>query len=165
MLAPDTDGVGATETAMRIQDEIWSLALPHEGTLPGIVTVSLGTAGMVPSAEHTPNDLLRQADSALYLDKQVGTSPRAVRVDSPDLGGMRGTHSLFEVVSTAHWVTSARSSSPRSAPSGARRTTTDEIPKRLMAGRMVLVTGGTGGIGRVTGRQASVPWRVRIMFV
>jgi diguanylate cyclase (GGDEF)-like protein len=72
VLLPGTSGVDALATARHIQNEVWSLALPHAQTAPGIVTVSLGVASVVPSTQHTPKHLLREADSALYRAKQSG---------------------------------------------------------------------------------------------
>jgi len=72
LLLPDTEQQGALEAARRIQQEVWSQALPHEGTDLGIVTVSLGLACMVPERSSVQEDLLRQADSALYLAKSLG---------------------------------------------------------------------------------------------
>ncbi len=72
MLLPNADGHDALETARHIQQEVWSLALPHAETPAGIVTVSLGVAGLVPSAQRTPEDLVQQADSALYDAKLSG---------------------------------------------------------------------------------------------
>ena len=71
-LLPDTSLADALETARHIQKEIWSLALPHADTPPGIVTVSLGVSNLVPSRQNTPEDLIRGADSALYRAKQSG---------------------------------------------------------------------------------------------
>ena len=72
VLLPNTGGPDASETARRLQQEIWSLALPHAETPAGIVTVSLGVASLVPSTRHSPDDLLQQADMALYGAKQAG---------------------------------------------------------------------------------------------
>ncbi len=72
VLAPATDAQEALAIARRIQNEVWSLALPHADTVPGIVTVSLGVASAVPSREHTAEDLVREADLALYRAKQLG---------------------------------------------------------------------------------------------
>lgn len=72
MLLPNTGGHDALETARHIQQEVWSLALPHAETPTGIVTVSLGVASLVPSAQLNPEDLVQQADSALYSAKLSG---------------------------------------------------------------------------------------------
>jgi len=48
------------------------LALPRAQTAPGIIAVSLGVARLVPSRQHLPEELVRQADSALYRAKQAG---------------------------------------------------------------------------------------------
>ena len=72
VLLPDTGLDDALETARYIQNAIRSLALPHAETFPGIVTASLGVASLVPSKQHIPEDLVRQADSALYCAKQSG---------------------------------------------------------------------------------------------
>ncbi len=72
VLVPGTSRLDALATARHIQNEIWALALPHADTAPGIVTVSLGVASVVPSTQHTPEQLVREADSALYRAKQLG---------------------------------------------------------------------------------------------
>ena len=72
VLVPGTSGVDALATARHIQNEVWALELPHAETAPGIVTISLGVASVVPSTQHTPEHLLREADSALYRAKRSG---------------------------------------------------------------------------------------------
>jgi len=72
VLLPNTSPRGAREAAQRIQQEIWSLALPHEDTPCGIITVSLGVATLTPSRLHCTQDMLRQADAALYQAKEAG---------------------------------------------------------------------------------------------
>ena len=72
VLLPDTSREDALEAARRMQHEVWSLALPHAEMSPGIVTCSFGVASLIPSQEHIPEDLVRQADAALYRAKQSG---------------------------------------------------------------------------------------------
>jgi diguanylate cyclase (GGDEF)-like protein len=72
VLLPDTSEQDAMETARRIQQAIWSLAMPHVETSLGIVTVSLGVTSLLPSKQQIPESLVRQADSALYCAKQSG---------------------------------------------------------------------------------------------
>jgi diguanylate cyclase (GGDEF)-like protein len=72
VLLPETSEHDALEIAGHIQRAIWSLALPHVEMLPGIVTVSLGVASLVPSSEHPPEYLVQQADLALYHAKHSG---------------------------------------------------------------------------------------------
>lgn len=54
-----------------IQHELWSLALPHAETAPGMVTVSLGVSSLMSSMQHAADYLLRQADAALYRAKKL----------------------------------------------------------------------------------------------
>lgn len=72
MLLPGAGAQEALQTAQRIQQEIWDLALAHAETDPGIVTVSLGVASLVPTCRNCAEDLLRQADKALYQAKHLG---------------------------------------------------------------------------------------------
>jgi diguanylate cyclase (GGDEF)-like protein len=72
LLLPDTEQEGALETARRVQQEVWALAMPHAGMDPAIVTVSLGVACMVPARPHTADELVSRADTALYQAKSLG---------------------------------------------------------------------------------------------
>jgi diguanylate cyclase (GGDEF)-like protein len=72
VLLPNTGEKDAVHVAQRILDDIRSLAMPHVETSPGIVTVSLGVVSLAPSKRYVPEDLVRQADSALYRAKHAG---------------------------------------------------------------------------------------------
>lgn len=74
---PDTDQNGAVLVAETLLRAVRDLDLPHEGTPPGIVTISLGIASMFASGEAEPKDLLAQSDARLYEAKEGGRN-RAV---------------------------------------------------------------------------------------
>ena len=72
VLMPDTDVHAALEAAQRIQQAVWLLAMPHAGIPRGMVTFSLGVASLSPSPQYVSDDLVRQADLALYRAKESG---------------------------------------------------------------------------------------------
>ena len=72
VLMPDSKVQAAVEAAERIQRAVRLLGLTHSQTSPGIVSFSLGVASLKPSLQHTPEDLVRQADLALYRAKALG---------------------------------------------------------------------------------------------
>jgi len=65
----NTDQEGAILVAKRVLADIDALAIPH---LKGAVTVSIGVAALVPSAEATLEGLQDEADKALYRAKAAG---------------------------------------------------------------------------------------------
>ncbi len=73
VLLPNTDLEGAISVAVRIQQAIQVLAIPHEQSdVKSMVTVSLGIASLVPIMEAQPDTLIAEADRALYKAKQQG---------------------------------------------------------------------------------------------
>lgn len=76
-IAPATDGVIALNMARNVCEALQSLALPHEMSGFGSVTVSIGVAAIVPREGLTPDILIRAADEALYRAKEQGRN-RAV---------------------------------------------------------------------------------------
>ena len=72
VLMPDSNMQAALETAQRIQRAVRTLALIHAETAPGIVSFSFGVASLKPSPLHVPDELVRQADLALYRAKAMG---------------------------------------------------------------------------------------------
>jgi diguanylate cyclase (GGDEF)-like protein/PAS domain S-box-containing protein len=72
VVLPGTDESGAKAVAEDICQAVRNRRLPHEGNAPGIVTVSIGLATIVPQRGKTPQDLIEMADQALYRAKGRG---------------------------------------------------------------------------------------------
>ena len=71
-ILPNTNLSGGKLLAQRLLEAVRTMALPHEGTGPGIVTISLGVASLFPSAEVNSADLVALADAKLYHAKEAG---------------------------------------------------------------------------------------------
>ena len=67
-----TDLQAAQQLAQRIRLAVESLALTHEDSSFGVVTISLGIAVAIPDQTHSTDDLIRAADQALYDAKAGG---------------------------------------------------------------------------------------------
>lgn len=76
-IAPSTDGSVALDMAKKVCEALKKLALPHEMSKVGWVSVSIGVAAMIPKQGVAPNILLKAADEALYSAKEQGRN-RAV---------------------------------------------------------------------------------------
>jgi diguanylate cyclase (GGDEF)-like protein len=72
VVLPGTDETGARAVAEDICQAVRNRRLPHEGNAPGIVTVSVGCATVVPQRGKLPLDLIESADQALYRAKGRG---------------------------------------------------------------------------------------------
>jgi diguanylate cyclase (GGDEF)-like protein/PAS domain S-box-containing protein len=72
VVLPGTDEVGAKAVAEDICQAVRNRRLPHEGNAPGIVTVSVGCATIIPVRGKTAQDLIESADQALYRAKGRG---------------------------------------------------------------------------------------------
>ncbi|OEH85938.1 hypothetical protein BHU72_02040 [Desulfuribacillus stibiiarsenatis] len=73
VLLPDTAENGAYQMAQRIQKEIIELAVPHHFSLvKSVITVSMGIATFSDCCDLQAEELLRQADHALYDAKRTG---------------------------------------------------------------------------------------------
>jgi diguanylate cyclase (GGDEF)-like protein len=71
MLLPGTTLEGATVLAEKLRDEVQQLVIRHNDQLLGGITLSIGIAA-TPAHGHTPAELLRAADAALYSAKRGG---------------------------------------------------------------------------------------------
>jgi diguanylate cyclase (GGDEF)-like protein len=73
VLITDADDAAARHVAQRICQAVEGLSLPLAcASGPQVVTVSVGLASAQPDAQHSAQDLIRQADEALYSAKSGG---------------------------------------------------------------------------------------------
>ena len=73
VVLPNTSASAAVEIAESIRAEVKALQIPHEKSLVSdCVTLSLGVASIIPSADSNPVGLVATADEALYLAKAQG---------------------------------------------------------------------------------------------
>lgn len=72
-ILPDTDIDGAVGIAEQIQAAVKALAIPHSrSNISDRLTISIGVATIVPSADCSPSMLVAAADQALYQAKAAG---------------------------------------------------------------------------------------------
>ena len=71
-ITPATTIENAVLMAQRVCEAMQALALVHELSEFGCVTVSIGVASLLPTEGGTPADLIKAADKALYAAKQQG---------------------------------------------------------------------------------------------
>ena len=69
----------ALAVAQRLAQNVRDLSLPHEASVHGVVTVSIGVATVEPSDTSSPAALLAAADEALRLAKGAGRNRVAGR--------------------------------------------------------------------------------------
>ena len=72
LVIPDNPPGAAARVAERLRAAVEALAIRHEPTAHGIVTVSVGVASMVPKRGARSQELLERADRALYRAKGTG---------------------------------------------------------------------------------------------
>lgn len=73
MVLPETDANSAATVAERCRKLIFKEQIPHQASLVSqMLTVSMGTATLVPSAEHKLSDFIDSADRQLYRAKEGG---------------------------------------------------------------------------------------------
>lgn len=73
ILLPNTEEGGALRVAERVRASVENLFLPHESSVTGHVTVSIGVATAFPHGPTSdPDDLVAAADRALYDAKAAG---------------------------------------------------------------------------------------------
>ncbi len=72
MILPHTDEHGASVIAERVRANLRATALAHEASVSGQVTVSIGSASLVPHSRPEWDRLIAAADAALYEAKAAG---------------------------------------------------------------------------------------------
>ncbi|MES2299961.1 MAG: diguanylate cyclase [Pseudomonadota bacterium] len=83
-LLPETDGEGALRTAERLEAVVRALGIAHLGSdLTDVVTISLGAAVMLPTAESASAALIGQADAQLYRAKGLGRGRACIAPATP----------------------------------------------------------------------------------
>jgi diguanylate cyclase (GGDEF)-like protein len=70
VLLPNTDRVGALTVAENIKEQAAALKIPHpQSKIYKVITLSIGVSTLRPTKEMKKNQLLEQADKALYQSK------------------------------------------------------------------------------------------------
>ncbi len=73
LILPDTDPEGAGHVGEKVRLAVEGLAIPHaHSSAATVVTISVGSATIVPGSEEGPEQLIRRADTALYQAKRMG---------------------------------------------------------------------------------------------
>lgn len=72
VVLPWTDLAGAIKVAERMRQAVHALAIPHEGSSLGRVTVSIGVSTRVPDKDCTCVGIVQETDSWLYSAKEAG---------------------------------------------------------------------------------------------
>jgi diguanylate cyclase (GGDEF)-like protein len=73
VIQPDTDATGSRSVAETMRRAIEQLRIPHDRSpASDVVTVSLGTATVIPPKDGTPEGLVAAGDEALYRAKRSG---------------------------------------------------------------------------------------------
>ncbi len=73
ILLPNTDPLGVVAVARRLQKRLAELAIPHPYSKIGsTLTISIGCTTLIPDSKTGPQDLVRQADMAMYRAKSLG---------------------------------------------------------------------------------------------
>jgi len=84
LVIPDAEARCASKIAERLRTAVEQLAIPHEGTVRGYVTVSVGVASLIPKRGQHSAELVEAADRALYRAKGTGRD-RVVVVDPAEV--------------------------------------------------------------------------------
>ena len=85
IVLPEQPLEAAVAGAERLRRSVAALRIPHESKAPpGPLTISAGVAALTPGDSKSPDDILREADAALYRAKEAGRNRVAPLVDPPE---------------------------------------------------------------------------------
>lgn len=82
VVLPDTSLVYARWIAEKIRYAVEQLKIPHEFSNSRLVTLSMGVYSGIPHPDFSATDILKKADSALYLAKLSGKNQVKVYIDT-----------------------------------------------------------------------------------
>ncbi|MEG4007224.1 diguanylate cyclase [Microcoleus sp. Pol11C1] len=83
VILPNTPPEGALKCAELLRTAVLSLAIPHaKSAVSPYVTLSLGVAALIPTSDNKPENLIAEADEALYQAKKLGRNQSYLRGDS-----------------------------------------------------------------------------------
>jgi diguanylate cyclase (GGDEF)-like protein len=83
LLMPQTDLRRALHMAERLRADVAALGIVHSAAATRIVTISIGVACLVPTADEPPQSLIEAADAGLYQAKRCGRN--RVAAEAPAL--------------------------------------------------------------------------------
>jgi diguanylate cyclase (GGDEF)-like protein len=72
IILPEQSLESSASTADRLRRAVEDLRIPHEKNAPGVATISVGVAALSAGEPKSTDDLLREADEALYRAKESG---------------------------------------------------------------------------------------------
>lgn len=89
VILPEQTLETAAIAAEQLRRSIEALAIPHEESPTGFLTISCGLAGLKPRSSKTVEELLKEADEALYAAKQSGKNTVALHGGPPVADDLR----------------------------------------------------------------------------
>jgi len=135
IILPETDVDRATQLAELTCDAVRALAIPHQGSSLGHVTICVGVASVNPDGLSDPQNLIERADAQLYRAKGTGRNRVVAEAHHSE-----APHAQPKVI-VRHNLPAARTSFVgRDHEIGA-------IGARLASGRLVTIA-GPGGAGK-----------------
>jgi len=72
VLLPEQDAAGGLAAAERLRRAVRALEIPHEGAAAGVLTLSIGLSAWGPGRKPSADQLIGEADAALYDAKSQG---------------------------------------------------------------------------------------------